>query len=43
MKKEKIELLARVTDTIRSIDALGFDTNDHLQKSSKLNQVLSCF
>jgi hypothetical protein len=30
MKKEKIELLARVTDTIRSIDALGFDTNDHL-------------
>jgi hypothetical protein len=30
MKKEKIELLARVTDTIRSIEALGFDTNDHL-------------
>lgn len=30
MKKEKIELLSRVTETIRSIDALGFDTNDHL-------------
>jgi hypothetical protein len=30
MKKEKIELLSRVTETIRSIEALGFDTNDHL-------------
>ena len=30
MKKEKIELLSRVTETIRSIETLGFDTNDHL-------------
>ena len=29
-KKESIELLARVTDVIRSIEALGFEPNDHL-------------
>jgi hypothetical protein len=29
-KKESIELLARVTDVLRSIEALGFEPNDHL-------------
>lgn len=30
MKKEKIELLGRVSDTIKSIEMLGYETNDHL-------------